>query len=142
MSHFLFTGIVRSPSLDTPNRDAVRLWTALGPKLCCVAASRHQVCAYPCLDTPNRDAERLWTALGPKLCRVAATRHQVCAYPCLDTPNRDAVRLWTALGPRLCRVAATRTEGHGRVPMQNILLLAELGALGVCPCRIYYFWQN
>ena len=31
MSHFLFTGIVRSPSLDTPNRDAVRLWTALGP---------------------------------------------------------------------------------------------------------------
>ena len=26
--------------------------------------------------------------------------------------------------------------------MQNILLLAELGALGVCPCRIYYFWQN
>ena len=26
--------------------------------------------------------------------------------------------------------------------MQNFLLLAELGALGVCPCRIYYFWQN
>ena len=26
--------------------------------------------------------------------------------------------------------------------MQNIVLLAELGALGVCPCRIYYFWQN
>ena len=35
-----------------------------------------------------------------------------------------------------------RTEGIGRVPMQNILLLAELKALGVCPCRIYYFWQN
>ena len=28
------------------------------------------------------------------------------------------------------------------MPMENILLLAELGALGVCPCRIYYFWQN
>ena len=26
--------------------------------------------------------------------------------------------------------------------MQNLLLLAELKALGVCPCRIYYFWQN
>ena len=26
--------------------------------------------------------------------------------------------------------------------MQNLLHLAELGALGVCPCRIYYFWQN
>ena len=26
--------------------------------------------------------------------------------------------------------------------MQNFLFLAELGALGVCPCRIYYFWQN
>ena len=26
--------------------------------------------------------------------------------------------------------------------MQNLLLLAELGALGVCPCRIYYFWQS
>ena len=33
------------PCLDTPNRDAVRLWTALGPGLCRVAATRHQVCA-------------------------------------------------------------------------------------------------
>ena len=45
----------------------------------------------------------------------------------------------------------------GRVPMQKLLLLAELKALGVCPCilllaelkvlgmcpcRIYCFWQN
>ena len=35
-----------------------------------------------------------------------------------------------------------RTEGIGCVPMQNLLFLAELGALDVCPCRIYYFWQN
>ena len=28
------------------------------------------------------------------------------------------------------------------MPMQNLLLLAELKALGVCPCRMYYFWQN
>ena len=35
-----------------------------------------------------------------------------------------------------------RTEGIGCVPMQNLLLLAELKALGVCPCKIYYFWQN
>ena len=28
------------------------------------------------------------------------------------------------------------------MPMQNILLLAELKVLGVCPCRIYCFWQN
>ena len=35
-----------------------------------------------------------------------------------------------------------RTECVGCVPMQNLLLLAELKALGVCPCRIYYFWQN
>ena len=26
--------------------------------------------------------------------------------------------------------------------MQNLLLLAELKALGVTPCRIYYFSQN
>ena len=34
-------------------------------------------------------------------------------------------------------IAFGRTEGIGRVPMQNLLLLAELEALGVCPCRIY-----
>ena len=34
------------------------------------------------------------------------------------------------------------TEGIGCVPMQNFLFLAELGALGECPCRIYYFWQH
>ena len=28
------------------------------------------------------------------------------------------------------------------MPMQNFLLLAELKALGVCPCKLYYFWQN
>ena len=28
------------------------------------------------------------------------------------------------------------------MPMQNLLLLAELAALGVSPGRIYYFWQN
>ena len=27
-------------------------------------------------------------------------------------------------------------------PMQKLLLLAELGALGVCPCGIYHFWHN
>ena len=26
--------------------------------------------------------------------------------------------------------------------MQNLLLLAELKALGVCPCNIYCFWRN
>ena len=26
--------------------------------------------------------------------------------------------------------------------MQNLLLLAELKALGVSPCKIYCFWQN
>ena len=52
-----------------------------------------------------------------------------------------------------------RTDGIGRVPMPTLSLLAELKALGVCPCRIslllaklkalgvcpcrtYYFWQN
>ena len=35
-----------------------------------------------------------------------------------------------------------RTEGIGDVPMQNLILLAELKALGVCPCRSYYFWQT
>ena len=34
------------------------------------------------------------------------------------------------------------TGSIGCVPMQNLLLLAALGALGVCPCRIYYYWQN
>ena len=43
-----------------------------------------------------------------------------------------------------CRIIAFgRTEGIERVPMQNVLLLAEeLKALGVCPCRIYCFRQN
>ena len=35
-----------------------------------------------------------------------------------------------------------RTEGIGCVPMQKFLSLAALMALGVCPCKIYYFWQN
>ena len=35
-----------------------------------------------------------------------------------------------------------RTEGIGCVPMQKLLLLAEAEALGVCPCKIYYFSQN
>ena len=35
-----------------------------------------------------------------------------------------------------------RTEGIGHVSMQKLLLLAELKVLGVCPCRIYYYWQN
>ena len=34
------------------------------------------------------------------------------------------------------------TEGIGCVPMQILLLLAEPEALGVCPCRIYCFWQS
>ena len=28
------------------------------------------------------------------------------------------------------------------MPMQDLLLLAELKALGVCPCGVYYFWQT
>ena len=39
-------------------------------------------------------------------------------------------------------IALGRTEGIGCVPMQNLLLLAELKALGVCPCKIFYLWQN
>ena len=35
-----------------------------------------------------------------------------------------------------------RTEGIGHVPMQNLFLWAELKVLGVCPCRIFHFWQN
>ena len=26
--------------------------------------------------------------------------------------------------------------------MQNLLLLAQMKALGVCPCGVYDFWQN
>ena len=39
-------------------------------------------------------------------------------------------------------IAFGKTEGIGCVPMHNLLLLAELKALGVCPCKNYYFWQN
>ena len=35
-----------------------------------------------------------------------------------------------------------RTGGIGRVPVQKLLLLAELKVLGMYACRIYYFWQN
>ena len=35
-----------------------------------------------------------------------------------------------------------RTEGIGCVPMQKLLLLAELKVLGVCPCGIYYFGRT
>ena len=38
-------------------------------------------------------------------------------------------------------IAFGRTGGIGCVPMQNLLLLAQLKALGVCPCRIYCFWH-
>ena len=39
-------------------------------------------------------------------------------------------------------IAFGTTEGIGCVPMQNLLLLAEPEALGVCPCIIYYIWQK
>ena len=39
-------------------------------------------------------------------------------------------------------IAFGRTEGIGCVPMQKLLLLAELKALGVRPCGMYFFWQN
>ena len=39
-------------------------------------------------------------------------------------------------------IAFGRTQGIGCVPMQNLLLLAKLKALGVCLCRIYCFWQK
>ena len=35
-----------------------------------------------------------------------------------------------------------KTEGIGCVPLQNLSLLAESKALGVCPCKIYHFWKN
>ena len=35
-----------------------------------------------------------------------------------------------------------RSEGIGCVHMQNLLLLAALNALGVCPCRICFFWPK
>ena len=35
---------VHHPCQGNPNRDAVRLWTALGPGLCGAAATRHPVC--------------------------------------------------------------------------------------------------
>ena len=39
-------------------------------------------------------------------------------------------------------IAFCRTTGIGCVPMQNSLLLAQLKALGVCPCKIYDLWHN
>ena len=44
---------VHQPSQDTPNRDAVRLWTALGPGLCRAATTRHQVCTNPARIPPT-----------------------------------------------------------------------------------------
>ena len=38
-------------------------------------------------------------------------------------------------------IAFGTPEGIGCVPMQNLFLLTELKALGVCPCKIYCFWQ-
>ena len=100
MSYFFsFTAIVRSLGLDTPIHDAVRLWTALGPGLCRVAATRHQVCAYHCLGTPTRDVARLWMALVPMLFRVAATKHQV-----------RAVGVWDSAG-----LSFGNSEAHGIV---------------------------
>ena len=109
LSHFFsFTGIVRSPGQGTPNRDAMRLWTALGAGLCRVAATRHKVCAYPCPDTPTRDAVRLWTALGPRLCRVAATKHQVCA---VSIKNSAALGLG---GSEAHGIVSRRGRGEGQ----------------------------
>ena len=41
---------VHQPSQETPTRDAVRLWTALGPRLCRVAAGMHQMCTVDVRD--------------------------------------------------------------------------------------------
>ena len=58
----------------------------------------------------------------PIYCFWLAGRHWVCAHAKF--------------------IAFGGTEGIGCVPMQNLLPLAELKALGVCPCKIYCFWQN
>ena len=39
-------------------------------------------------------------------------------------------------------IAFGKTEGIGCVPMQNLLLFAELKVLGLCPCKIYHFSRN
>ena len=127
------------PCLDTPNRDALRLWTALGPGLCRVAATRHQVCAYPCLDTPTRDAVRLWTALGPRLCRVAATRHQVCA---VSVKNIAALGFG---GGEAQGIVSRRGRGEGQTgssgtrPLPAAMASANRDA---ALSRRHCFWQN
>ena len=39
-------------------------------------------------------------------------------------------------------IALVETEAIGRVPMYNMIGLAKLKALGVCPCSILSVWQN
>ena len=66
--------------------------------------------------------QRHWVCAHAKYCFWQNQRHWVCAHAKF--------------------IAFGGTEGIGCVPMQNLLLLAEPEALGVCPCKIYCFWQN
>ena len=61
--------------------------------------------------------------------------------PC-TLPSNMAYPQDSSLALYLMRSGPPPTWGIGRVPMQNFLLLAELGALGMCPCRLYYYWQK
>ena len=143
------------PCLDTPNRDAVRLWTALGPRLCRVAATRHQVCAVSvrnsaALGFGGSEAQGIVSRRGRGEGRTGSsgTRPLPAA---MGSANRDAALscrhyFWQNRGHWACAhtesITFGRTEGTWRVPMQSLLLLAELKALGVYPCGVYYFWQN
>ena len=141
------------PAWIPPNRDAVWLWTALGPGLCRMAATRHLVCAVKVRDSAvlgfggsevQGIVSRRERANGPT--RSSGTRPPPAAMASADRDaaltgdwrRQHSLKLaWDARGTTF-----GRTEGIGCVPMHNSLLLAELKALGVCRCRICCIWQN
>ena len=95
-------------------------------------------------------------ALGVCPCRIyyfwQNWGHWACAHAEFITFGRTEFNFWHWACAHADFITFGRTGGIGRVPMQTLLLLAELGALGVCPCRLYYFlgigrvpmqnWQN
>ena len=133
---FLFTGMVLSPSLDTPNCGAVQRWTALGPTLCRVAAPRHRVCAVGVRDSAalgfggseaqgivsrRERADNQNGSLGtrpPQAVMASAKRDAALTG---DWRQQHSMNL----AYDTASTAFGGTEGIGRMPMQ-----------------IYYLWQN
>ena len=66
-------------------------------------------------------------------------RHWVCAHAEFIAVLQDQ-RHWVCAQAKF--ITCGTTEGIGCVPKHDLILLAGVKALGVCPCKIYCFWHK